>query len=400
MSRPTIPIIGSMLDTDLYKLTMSAAYLFGSQNGIHYSECDGTYEFINRGKTKFPSGFDSALQDEVNAMGELHLFEDEAWFLERSCPYLRKAYIDFLRNFRFNPDQVVIKQVDGDLTIKIHGPLYQSTLWEVPLMALICELYYRMTNQQPDDQALSRMQHKGRRLADNNIMFTDFGTRRRFSYDIHDTLVSTMQMACVGKECIFRGTSNVHMAQKYGLPVQGTQGHEYIMFHAALFGFSQANPSALRSWANEYRGSLGIALTDTFTSKVFFQQFDASWAKLYDGLRQDSGDPIEFAKQAVNHYLRLGINPATKTLVFSDSLTVDKAIEIQKWCRENGRGIHVVVFGIGTHFTCDVGVEPLNIVIKLTECNGNPTVKLSDSPGKSLGVPEVVARCKAELNIQ
>lgn len=390
-------IINSILDTDLYKITMAQAILFGKMGGIPYESVDVEYEFINRGNHKFPKNFDIALKNEIKHMSTLQLLSDERKFLESNCTYLKRSFLDFLSGYRFNPEEVQVNQTENNLSVKIKGPWYRTVFWEVPLMAMISELFYKMSNlgQEIDiEKVYQDASNKCFRLQTSLSVFSDFGTRRRFSYEVHDNVVHGLMN---GGHQAFVGTSNVHFAHKYKLTPIGTHAHEWFMAHASLFGYKMANRYALEAWSNEYTGNLGIALSDTFTSKVFFEQFTVELAKLFDGTRWDSGDPIVYARNMINHYNKLKIDTASKVIVFSDGLTVDRSIEINKWCRENYIGAR---FGIGTHFTNDVGVKPLNIVIKLTKCNGTPTVKLSDSPGKETGPKEEINYCKYVLGIK
>ncbi len=408
------PIIRSMLDTDLYKFTMQMSVLFGRQFGISYSDVDAEYTFINRNQTSFPSGFAAALQIQVNSMAALRLTLDEYNWLRSNCPFLKRAYLDFLRGYRFDPSEVTIEQYDGSvpgveltgrlhvlvphnhLKITIRGPWYKSILWEVPLMSMISELYYRIKNKEPDGGWRDRCLNKAHKLGANEVMTADFGSRRRFSFDVHDQMVQIMKDKCSS----FVGTSNIHLAMKHGLKPIGTMAHEWTMFHAALFGYRLANRLSLQAWSDEYRGDLGTALSDTFTTDVFFRDFDKVFANQFTGLRQDSGDPFKFLEKAVAHYQKLGIDPMSKTIVFSDSLNDDKAIRIKKACE--GR-INAAPAGIGTFLSNDCGHEPLNMVIKLTGVTyggkSYPCVKLSDVPGKETGDPATIKRCKQELGI-
>ncbi len=387
------PIITSILDTDLYKLSMMQAILFG------YPAVDVEYEFINRGKhafpvdrsehPNFPLDFQDELRDQVRCLSGLALTNDERVFLKGACPYLKRAYLDFLAGYRFDPKEVQINQEGERLSVKICGPWYRTVLWEVPLMAIISELFYKIKGMEsPGTEAVRQIAaKKAKRLGDAGCMFADFGTRRRFSRQVHRETVEMMKDVSTRawKETLI-GTSNVDLAYRFGLRPIGTHAHEWFMAIAAMYGYPNANANALKAWTKEYHGDLGIALTDTFTSKAFFPQFTKDFAKLFDGVRHDSGDPIEFAERAIAHYRSLDIQPLEKTIVFSDGLDVEKAIKIREWCR----GKIKCSFGIGTHFTNDVGHTPLNIVIKMTRCNDLPTVKLSDVNGKHTGDKESI----------
>ena len=378
-------MIKSILDTDLYKLTMSQAIAH------HYPRVEAEYEFINRNKTPFPAGFDQQLRNAVVAMRELRLLPEEERGLRERCYYFNPNYIDMLRGYRYDPDQVDIRQVGGDLFVTIRGPWYLTVLWEVPLMAMISELYFKMTGCLPDDNWKTLAEGKFARMSEAGCIFSDFGSRRRFSYAVHDDVVRMLK----GFKCC-SGTSNVHLALKHGVTPIGTMAHEWVMAHACMFGYRRATSEMLKAWVKVYGGELGVALPDTFTTQVFLRDFTTLYAKLFDGSRHDSGDWKWFTDLMVDHWKSLRIDPTTKTIVYSDGLNDKLAVEIQQYAEQ----FVLPRFGIGTNFTNDVGHKPLNMVIKLTKCDGRPTVKLSDSPGKELGAPEAVSYCKYSLQLQ
>ena len=378
-------MIHSILDTDTYKLTMQQAIAY------HYPRVEVEYEFINRGKTQFPHGFGQRLREAVNAMAKLRLATEEESFLREQCYYFTPNYVDMLRGYRYDSPQVNIRQVGGELFVTIKGLWYLATLWEVPVLATISELYYEMTDKKPDKEWQTRFGVKAERMSDAGCVVSDFGSRRRASYDVHDQVVGMLKdFSCCA------GTSNVHLAHKYGLTPIGTMAHEFIMGHAAMFGYRRATAEMLNAWVKVYGGELGVALPDTFTTDVFLRDFGVFHAKLFDGVRHDSGDWKWFTDLMVDHWKKLRIDPSTKAIVYSDGLDADKAIEIQRYAS----GKVLPRFGIGTNLTNSVGHDPLNIVIKLTKCDGRPTVKLSDSPGKELGCPEAVSYCKYSLGLQ
>ena len=383
----------SILDNDFYKFTM--------QQGVTqlFPEAGARYQFINRGRHIFPEGFAEALQEAVNQMASLRLSYDERMFLERTCPYLTPFYLDFLQFYRYRPEEVSINQHADQLAVHVEGPWYRTILWEVPLMSLICELFYRMTGGEriPDQEMTDRTRDKIRKYRDLGITVAEFGTRRRYSYEVHSLVADALKR--YGAGC-FIGSSNVHMAMKYQTKPIGTHAHEWFMFHAARYGFKMANATGLENWVKVYRGDLGIALSDTYSTDVFFNQFDKMYSKLFDGVRHDSGDPLLFADKAIAHYERLGIDPLTKTIIFSDALNYQKVEKIAAHCRDKIR----VSFGIGTSLTNDAGLRALNIVIKMTEAqtsNGDWTdvVKLSDEPGKYTGSPKMIAQAREVLGI-
>lgn len=267
-------------------------------------------------------------------------------------------------------------------------------------MSLICELYYTLTGQQrvADEAVIQTSKDKITRYKEMGITIADFGSRRRHSYAVHKLVVQTLKQYGEGS---FIGSSNVHLAMRSGIKPIGTHAHEWFMFHAAKYGFKMANMLGLEHWVQVYRGDLGIALSDTYTTRVFFEQFDKKFSKLFDGVRHDSGDPLSFAAQTIAHYERMGIDPLSKTIIFSDGLNEDKVARIAEYCR----GRIGMSFGIGTNFTNDVGLEPLNIVIKMYEAypedaaQWTPVVKLSDINGKYTGDPRMIALAKAMLDI-
>jgi len=383
----------SILDNDLYKFTMQHAVI------SLFPRAKVRYEFINRGKTVFPEGFDKLLKEEIRKLSEAKLSNDEKKYFEESCYYLPPTYFDFLKGYRFNPDEVFIKQSGGELSVKIDGYWYRTIMWEVPLMAIISELYFKTTGAEiySIEKIKEIAAEKAKFFADLGVQFADFGTRRRFSYQNQEIVVKTlMENAPVH----FVGTSNVLFALKYGLKTIGTHAHEWFMFHAAKYGFKVANKLALENWVKIYRGDLGIALSDTFTTDAFFMAFDTKLAKLFDGVRQDSGDPIEFGDKTIAHYNKLRIDPKSKTIIFSDALTPEKVEEIYRYFNDKIK----ISFGIGTNLTNDVGVKPLNIVIKVTEAQPEGrdwlnTIKLSDSKGKYTGDEQTISIAKRSLGI-
>lgn len=385
--------IKSILDSDLYKFTQQNLILKSFPN------VKVRYKFHNRGKTQFPSGFADQLRTLVKEMETLALTKEEKNFLFHRCGhYLDAVYLDFLEGYRFNSNEVGIIQKGGDLEIQISGYMFRTILWEVPLMALISELYFNMTGQEIDSETIiiQKAQKKASYLKTIGANFAEFGARRRYSFE--NQLKVTKELKDYGAQ-YFVGTSNVYLAYLLDVNPIGTMAHEFIMLHSALYGFNSANKMALKNWKKVYKGYLGTALSDTFTSKDFFRSFDKEYAELFTGVRQDSGDPIEFAKKVIEHYIYLGIDPTTKTIVFSDALDVDKVNEILNFCRGKIKSS----FGIGTNFSNDVGVKPLNIVIKLDEVDVDgviiPVIKLSDSPGKHTGNKEMIKICMLSLRL-
>lgn len=378
-------IIRDFTDNDLYKFTTMHAVQ------KKFPDAEVIYRFVNRGNTVFPDGFAEALQKEVDAMQKLSLSPEAEQYMRRKCYYFDSVFFDLLKGFRFNPEEVEIQQSKGKLNIEIKGLWYRTVLWEVPLMAIISELYFLMTGQKPKNTEENTIK-KAIEFAKLGAEVSEFGTRRRFSFEVHDTVVSLL------KEYLghyFKGSSNVFLCMKYHLTPMGTHPHEWFMYHGAHYGYRAANALALSNWVDVYEGNLGIALTDTYTSDNFFNSFDTPYAKLFDGLRWDSGNPFEFTEKALRHYKKKRIDPASKTIVYSDALNLKEVCKIKSYV--NGR-IHDV-YGIGTYLTNDVGMLPLNMVIKLFECKPKdspiflPAVKLSDVAGKHTGDPEEIELC-------
>lgn len=384
----------SILDNDFYKITMQNAVVKLFTNEVV------KYEFINRGQHLFPQGFAEELRKAVNAMASLKLTKDEKAYLKKTCPYLSLPYLDFLEGYHFDPSEVKIEQQDNNLKVSVEGYWYRTILWEVPLLSLISELHYEMNHleRQSNEEVINKTVEKAKHLTELNVPFAEFGTRRRHSYRVHRLVMDALLQ---DKNSTFIGTSNVHFAMLFNVKPIGTHAHEWFMFHAAEYGFKMANSLALEHWIDVYRGDLGVALSDTYTTDVFFQQFDKKFSKLFDGVRHDSGDPIEFAEKTIKHYKSLGINPMFKYIIFSDGLNLEKVEEITNACR----GKIGISFGIGTNLTNDVGLQPMNIVMKLIAVKGInnewiPTVKLSDEKGKYTGDPKMIELAKEFLRIK
>lgn len=387
-------ILPSLLDNDFYKFTM--------QQGVIrlFPSARARYQFINRGKHAFPPGFAEALREAVDAMASLQLTREEKHFLRVTCPYLDPVYLDFLAGYRYNPEEVHITQLGEELEVRVEGLWYRTILWEVPLMSLICELYYQLNHLKriSDAEVIENTRQKIENYRDLNVTVAEFGTRRRHSYAVHRLVLQALQQYGAGS---FVGTSNVHMAMLYQTKPIGTHAHEWFMFHAARYGFKMSNALGLEHWVQVYRGDLGIALSDTYTTDVFFEQFDKMFSKLFDGVRHDSGDPLEFTDKVIQHYQRMGINPLSKTITFSDSLNYEKVVRIAEHCR----GRIGMSFGIGTSLTNDVGPKAMNIVIKMTEAQAGEgewteVVKLSDEKGKYTGSERMIHLAKEILHIE
>lgn len=382
----------SILDNDFYKFTMQQCVV------KLFPRAKARYAFINRGKHRFPNGFADALQQSVNAMASLKLSREEKKWLSVTCPYLDPVYLDFLEGYAYDPSEVKIIQQDDQLEVFVEGYWYRTILWEVPLLCLISENFYATQNLQRerDNEVIENTKLKMEAYRKLGVTIAEFGTRRRHSFKVHQLVVEALKK--YGKT--FVGTSNVYLAMTNATKPIGTHAHEWFMFHAARYGFKMANTLALEHWVDVYRGDLGIALSDTFTTNEFYEVFDKKFTKLFDGVRHDSGDAVEFADKTIEHYKSNGIDPLSKTIIFSDALNLEKVNRIADHCR----GKIGISFGIGTNFTNDVGLKPMNIVIKMTEALPEaqpwiPVVKLSDEPGKHSGDENTIRLAKEVLGI-
>jgi len=377
MTRFASPVLHTLLDTDAYKLHMQQAVFH------HYYDVQVAAEFRCRGDDLLGI-YAEAIREQVDAMQHLTLRDDEYQWLS-ALPFFKEDYLNFLRDFRYNPEQVTISNENGKLNIRLAGPWREVIMWEVPLLAVISELVHRYRT--PDagvDQALMMLEEKlvdFSRLTESLDMsrfrLMDFGTRRRFSRDVQQAIAQRLQ-----QEPWFVGTSNYDLARRLSLTPMGTQAHEWFQAHQQISpDLATSQRAALAAWLEEYPNQLGIALTDCITMDAFLRDFGPEFAERYQGLRHDSGDPVEWGEKAIAHYQKLGIDPLTKVLVFSDNLDLTKAVDLYRHFSSRVN----LSFGIGTRLTCDIPqVKPLNIVIKLVECNGKPVAKLSDSPGKTI----------------
>lgn len=382
------PIIKSMLDDDLYKFNMGSVVFHDFSNAIV------TYKFILRSKVDFPANFGAELQHQIQLLSMLQMTDAEAAWFRAKVPYHRPTYIEWLRGYRMDPNEVTVKQSGGKIEIIIKGYWYRVIFWEVKLMAIISELYFRLTGQPASGDWKMKIYEKAKKLSSSGSHWIDFGSRRRHSYEIQDMIVQIME----GFQG-FLGTSNPHLAMKYNVNPHGTYAHECIMAMSALYGVRMADKMWRKHWAEHFKGNVGVALTDTFTSNVFFRDFDTYDARLFDGCRQDSADEYDWGNQALNHYKTLGIRTGDKRMVFSNNLNTDKYIAIDRYFRQFAQPCG----GIGTHFTNDCGVTPLNMVIKLATADFGHgpvgVVKLSDDLGKHTGELGDVDLVKRELGL-
>lgn len=377
MTQFASPVLHTLLDTDAYKLHMQQAVFH------HYHDVHVAAEFRCRGDDLLGIYADS-IREQVDAMQHLALQDDEYHWLS-GLPFFKADYLTWLRDFRYKPEQVTVTNDNGKLNIRLAGPWREVIMWEVPLLAVLSELTHRYRSPETGvEQAVASLENKlvefshlTEGLDMSRFRLMDFGTRRRFSREVQQAIVKRLQ-----QEPWFVGTSNYDLARRLDLTPMGTQAHEWFQAHQQISpDLANSQRAALAAWLDEYPNQLGIALTDCITMDAFLRDFGPEFAERYQGLRHDSGDPVEWGEKATAHYEKLGIDPMTKVLVFSDNLDLAKAVDLYRHFSSRVN----LSFGIGTRLTCDIPqVKPLNIVIKLVECNGKPVAKLSDSPGKTI----------------
>jgi nicotinate phosphoribosyltransferase len=372
-------IIESLLDTDLYKFTMMQAVLH------QFPGTQVEYRFKCRNLGVDLASCVDEIAAEIDALCGLRFRREELEYL-RGFRFIKADFVDFLRLFQFQREFIRIERsatAPGEIDIAIEGPWLHTILFEVPVLAIVNEVYFRRNHRTVDfSEGRRRLAEKVAQVrsldSDLAFRFSDFGTRRRFSREWHREVIVALKDG-VPRE--LAGTSNVLFAREYGLTPIGTMAHEYLQACQALGPrLRDSQRYAFDTWAREYRGDLGIALSDTYGLDAFLRDFDMYFCKLFDGARHDSGDPFEWGERLIAHYEKNRVDPRTKTMVFSDALTFPLSVELAR--RFHGRAR--VAFGIGTNLTNDLGHEPLQIVIKMTRCNGQPVGKLSDSPDKTM----------------
>jgi len=366
--------MASILDNDLYKLTMGQAVLH------HFPSTEVKYKFICRTKEADLLPLKEKIERKIDILCESKITKEELEYL-KTIHFMKTDFINFLEDFSLKRRFVKVYEEDGKLQISVKGPWIQTIFFEVPLLAIVSEVYCSERIRAPEALIAGRrrLQEKIDFLnrQEKPFFFADFGTRRRFSLAWQDEVVETFKKAFPNH---FIGTSNVSLAMKYKVKPIGTMAHEFIQAGQGVNRVQLVNSQKFmfEKWAEEYRGDLGIALTDTIGMKAFTKDFDLYLAKLYDGCRHDSGDPFTWGKSLIEHYKSLGVDPLTKSAVFSDNLNFEKAAGINDYFRNKIK----VSFGIGTDLTNSVGIKPLSIVIKLVSVNGNPVAKISDEPEK------------------
>ena len=383
------PIIQSLLDTDLYKFTMLQVVLhqFPETHSVYHFRCR------NADKIAYPlREIKNELDIELDRLCEITFKPAELDYL-RSLRFIKSDLVDYLELFQLKR-RFIATQINphGELDIVVEGPMIQAMFFEVFVLAIVNELYFRRL-ENPDVLAIGeqRLQDKAdliqqyteqQNAGDPPFLVSDFGTRRRYSYAWQQHVIKTLHSAAPQ---VFRGTSNVYLAMQLNLSPIGTMAHEFLQaFQALDVRLRNFQKAALESWVHEYRGDLGIALTDVVGMEAFLRDFDLYFAKLFDGLRHDSGDPYVWGDKAYAHYLALRIDSKTKMLTFSDGLNLQRAWALYQYFKDRFQ----TSFGIGTNLTNDMGHVPLNIVLKLVQCNGQSVAKLSDSPGKTMSTDE------------
>jgi len=370
------PIIRSLLDTDLYKFTMGQVMFH------KHTDLNGTYIFKCRNKdVKFTYEMLDEINEQIDHLCTLSFTDEELDYLN-SIRFIKSDYVEFLRLYRPLKRYVKTSLKDnGELSIRITGPLFSAMQFEIYLLEIVNEVYFRMKYDYQElwDSALIKASHKIEKFlhGDYDFNFAEFGCRRRLSREWQEYVLK--QMIQTG-HCV--GTSNVYLAMKYNLTPVGTYAHEYVQMFQGIetIPVAYSNYFAMQEWFDEYHGDLGTILTDTLTTDCCLLDLDEVQANQSSGGRNDSGDEIAWGEKMIAHYESLGIDPKNKLLLFSNSLTFDRAQEIYN----HFKGRIKVSFGIGTFVTNDTCVAPLNIVIKLQYVNGRPVAKLSDDEGKSM----------------
>lgn len=395
-------IIKSILENDLYKFSMGHYYQ------MVYPEAVGTFTFKDRNNLVHNDMFAVHLKNEFIDLDNLALTDEECEWAIKNIPYIPRHYWEWLKTFRFDHNKInVWLDEEKHLHIEVTDVIYKVTMYEIPILAIVSEVYYKyyaigLSN---IDYQVSEPLRKKMSLAMNNgYKFSEFGMRRRFSHNVEDKVCEILSKEC--PNCA--GTSTVYFAKKYGMKPIGTMAHELFMATAALTSPKEANYIVMENWSKVYDGDLGTVLTDTYTVDAFMRAFSMKLAKLYDGVRHDSGDPIEFGEKIIAKYKSYGIDPMSKFIIFSDSLDFNKCVELNEYFK----GRIKVSFGIGTNLTNDLydvdtgaRLKPLNIVMKLKDFQVNPRqpkygcVKLSDVPSKAIGTEGDIANYKYQLGI-
>ena len=391
----------SILDTDFYKFTTSYAAM------MKFPQAEAVFEFKDRNRKKRTPEFLKKLKELMNKFctnahdQEHSLTTAEYVWLCENVPFIAQFYWEWLDGFKFSYSKMEpYLDEDGVLVIRVEDKWYKSSLYEIPCMFLTAQAE-NITNGNIDkvtkEDVIARLAPKIELANKTGLKFSEFGTRRRFSQEVQDEVCKYLKansMTCTG-------TSNVYFARKYGMKPMGTHPHEFFQAHQ-IYGFRSMNYMALENWSSIYSGNLGTALVDTCSTNAFLQNFTMKHAKLFDGVRQDSGDEFEFVDKFVAKYKELGIDPMTKTIIFSNALDFPKAVKIQEYCE----GKIKCSFGIGTNLTNDTGFPSENIVMKMTKFRLNDrepwmdVIKISDDAGKHMGNEKLIEMAKYQLGIE
>lgn len=384
----------SILDNDLYKYSVSWSYM------KLYPEAEGTFSFCDRNNTEFDFDIIEKLKIEFTKLSTLELrYTEKQWCIEH-IKYIPKVYWEWLSGFKFDLDKILFwLDNKNHLHIQVTDNLYKVTLYEVPILAIVSELLMKKQDNKINiSSVIDKLDAKINIANKHNLKFSEFGTRRRASVTIHESIIQRLKEKCP-INCV--GTSNVYFAMKYNMLPVGTFPHEWIMFHGAIWGYQEANYLGMRDWVRTYDGNLGIFLMDTYTSKVGLRNMSLKFAKLFDGVRCDSGDEYKIGNEVIKRYQELGIDPTTKTIIFSNALDFNKYLDIYNYFANRIR----ISAGIGTNLTNDCGLKPANIVMKLSRCRINQNqewrncIKISDDLEKHLGDNKEFEIAKYQLGI-
>lgn len=397
------PIIKHFTDDDLYKFSMCCAIL------NCFPRAMVRYQFVDRNNTKYPRGFDVLLREQIGYLEDLRFTDEEQAFMERRCTYIPRWFYTYLKGFRYKADWVKVSQdAEGHLSVTFEGYWHETVLLEVKVLAIVSELYHIVNGDiaKVDYEAYRQLSYdKAVRMLEGGLKVADFGCRRRLSHDAEDAMMrGFVEAAREGKgPGMFTGSSTVWFAMKYDVQPIGTMAHEFISAIAGMYGPQEANHIAMDMWQKTFIGSLGIFLYDTYGFKAFADNFSEHFARVFAGLRVDSGDNLEQLDKICAKYAEFGIDPASKQVVFSNALDTDRAIALHR--AVDGRVLDS--YGIGTHLTCDfgsLGIQPMNIVIKLVASkitekrDWSDTCKMSEDAGKYTGKKETFELFKTLLH--
>ena len=384
-------IIKHFTDNDLY--TFSCQYYVM----MKYPRAEVKYSFIDRNHLCYPKNFAELLQEQVDMMTTVKITDEEISFMTNHCPWLPLWYFNFLRGYTFNPKEVSISQdEEGQLSITVQGKWFSTIMWEMPLLSIISELVHTLQGEKATynlEVEREKVKAKTEKFLKAGVILGDMGTRRRFSFNHQEMVIKIMAEVFQSQDWPgkFTGTSNVWLAMKYNLKALGTMSHQLISFEENVSGVFECNYNVMKKFSDVFDGDNGTYLYDCFGDEVFFKNLSKRMAMMYTGLRVDSGVEEEQTEKIIQKYQSLGIDPASKQVVYSNGLNIDRCIEIHQYCKGRVKDS----FGVGTHLTCDVdNVKPLNIVIKLTKCRITETrewhdcIKLSCDKGKTLGNPD------------